>query len=105
MVRVPQGLTLAEDGLAVFRLTRLVVDDTLLDAPRDAVLEVLDGGGPLARKVGEGLRCYWCVSVWVGAGAALASLAAPRAWRVVARAAAASAIAGLLDGGGLSSRT
>lgn len=76
------------DALAVFRLTRLVTTDTILDRPREAV-----------RKERPGLflflTCPWCVGMWLAAGVVLV---APhvRLWRPLRQVLALSAIAGLL---------
>lgn len=85
---------LLTDALAAYRLTRLVVDDTILDRPRAHLTEALRVGG--YDKAIEGLTCTWCVSVWAAAGVTLARRAAPRLWAPVAAALAASAIAGKL---------
>lgn len=74
------------DGLAVHRVTRLVVDDTIFDAPRTWLL------GRVPPKIAEGLGCYWCVSVWVAAG----SVALPGVWRKARGPLAAATVTGLL---------
>ena len=105
----------ALDALAVARLTRLVVDDTILDGPRTRLLAWLDppvdllasdSDAPRAkrtvrrmtagRKVAKGLDCSWCVSIWVAAGVVVGRRAFPRAWPLVAEGLAASEIAGMI---------
>lgn len=88
----PADLTV--DGLAAFRLTRLIVDDTILDTPRAAVLDRLDAGGPAARKIAEGLGCYWCAGMWVAVAAAAVRRTA--AWRAARVPLALSAVVGIL---------
>jgi hypothetical protein len=103
-------IELLVDVLAVHRLTRLVVADTITRPARRAVghwaaeragdfaladnldadldlndalaLAHVDGtSGPM---VAELLTCRWCVSVWVALGVVVARRVAPRAWRPVA---------------------
>lgn len=85
-------LTLAADGLAAFRVARLVIDDTLLDTPRGAVLDWLGDAGPPGEKLAEGLRCYWCVGMWAAAAVTWLRRRHPAAVDALA----AAAIAGLI---------
>ncbi|MDN5933891.1 MAG: DUF1360 domain-containing protein [Pseudonocardia sp.] len=80
------------DFLAVARLTRLVQEDEVPFGPaRELVLDLYPDA-----KATELLRCPWCVSPWLAAFVALARWRYPRAWPVVARIAAGSAVAGHL---------
>lgn len=87
-------LDLALDALAAYRLTRLVVDDTIADAPRNFVLDALDDAGPAGAKIAEGLACYWCVGLWIATAAAAARRS--RAWRAARYPLALSAAVGIL---------
>lgn len=78
------------DALAVARLTRLVVDDTVLDRPRAWLL------ARAPDKVVEGATCYWCASVWVASVAYVARSHTPRLWRAVRWVAVGSLAAGSL---------
>lgn len=82
------------DALATFRLSRLVVQDTILDEPRARLLVALerDGHDKLAYLVG----CPWCVSPYLAAAVVCARRLAPRAWSPVARTLAFSAVAGIV---------
>lgn len=80
------------DGLAVYRLTRLVQEDSLLDGPRD---RALDRWGH--RKAVELLTCPYCASVWLALAVVAARAALPRPWGAAARVLAFSAVAGLLS--------
>lgn len=80
------------DALATFRLTRLVVADTLLEEPRARLLVRLETSGH--HKLAEGLSCMWCVSIWLAPAVVIARRRAPRAWDPVARTLAFSAVAG-----------
>lgn len=104
------------DGLAVARLTRLVTRDRIADAPRrwlireayawahaPKVLRERDGDpldwptidGERAPKVAYLVTCPWCSSVWVAVAVVVARRVAPRWWRPVAWALAASEVAGI----------
>lgn len=57
-------------GLATARITRLVRDDTILDRPRGWLFERLTRVDHGVRKwLYELLRCPWCISAWLAAGA------------------------------------
>jgi hypothetical protein len=81
------------DALAVHRLTALLQDDEVWPMPelREAFL----------RRAGDSRwadleSCPWCASMWLGAGVVVARWLFPRAWPVVARVLASSAVAGHL---------
>ena len=81
-------IELAVDALATYRLTRLVVVDTITEPLRERV--------PEGTFVGRLIDCPWCVGVWVGMGVALARHAFPRQWEPVARGLALASAAALL---------
>lgn len=83
------ALDLAVDAAAAYRLTRLVTSDTITDPAREAI-----GARWPDSRLDVLVNCPWCAGVWVAAFVQAASLAAPRAWRPVARALALAAIAG-----------
>jgi hypothetical protein len=84
---------LAVDAAAVYRIVRLLQQDDITQRPREEFVKRYGAGfwGPLA-------DCPWCLSVWVGIGAAVARSAAPRLWGIVARGLAFSAAAGVITG-------
>ncbi len=82
-------IELIEDGLAVYRLTRLVTTDRITQPLRDAAADRNETLGYLA-------GCDWCSSLWLALGVAGVSALAPRAWRPLARALASSAVTGIL---------
>ena len=88
-------LTLATDGLAAYRLTRLTIEDTLLDSPREGLLEWLEDQGQAGRKIAEGLRCWWCVGVWAAAAAVLMRRVAPSLGGAIVDTLAAATLVGL----------
>lgn len=52
------GLILA---LGAYRITRLIIEDEVLDRPRDALFKRLEPGKPIYTL----LTCYWCLGFWV----------------------------------------
>lgn len=61
-------------ALAVARLTRLVRDDTIFEGPRGWVYEWLSRQDRGVRHwLYTLLRCPWCVSGWLAAGATAAA--------------------------------
>jgi hypothetical protein len=50
-------------GLACFRITRLIVQDTIADRPRNWVIQ-------RSTWLGELVSCPWCASFYVALGAA-----------------------------------
>lgn len=106
------------EGLAAYRLTRLVTADSITRGPREAIIEVAyDVAGkhshwqaeattmgwdhvahtdPDVPKVAELVTCRWCAGMWVAAGMLLLRRLAPRLYRPLCEALALSAGAALL---------
>lgn len=78
------------DGLAVYRLTRVVGRDTLFDRPRGWFTTTYRGW------VVELLMCSWCLSVWFAAVAGVLTWQVPQVWIWVALPLAVAAVAGLV---------
>lgn len=92
---LPATVALIVDGLAVFRLVRLVVADRILDRPRKLVTRrSLKRRGVAAYFV----TCSWCVGLWLAAGVVCARLWADWLWSPVAVGLALSAAAAVLMG-------
>lgn len=92
----PRTLTaLAVNGLAAYRITRLLQRDSL--PPLPAVREYLTNRYG-DRQVADLIDCPWCLGFWVSAGVVAAS-ASPyrRAWAPLAAALALSAVVGLVS--------
>jgi hypothetical protein len=81
------------DALAVFRLTKLVVDDEIFADVRD---KLLDRFPPESTKLGYLITCPWCVSIYLGGAAVAARALLPRQWDLLARALSYSALTGLV---------
>jgi hypothetical protein len=84
-------VTLIVGGLAVHRLTRLLVEDTIADPIRDRIREAAPEG-----RLAYFLTCPWCVSVWVAGGWAVLAVAAPSVAVPAGAALAWSSLTGLL---------
>jgi len=113
----PEG-ELATDALAIARLARLVPHDVISQGPRQAVIrwayardgragdlaELEEWGGPEEAvetdrnppKLARLITCPWCAGMWVALGVVAARRVAPGLWRPLARALAASQVAGLV---------
>lgn len=81
------------DGLASYRLVKLVRDDRITEPARDAVQD--RAGPPEESKLAYLMTCPWCLSVYFGAALTLGRLRWPRATATVSRTFALSALTGL----------
>lgn len=103
------------DGVACYRLTRLITADTILDGPRDALVrrayrrpgfrpaadeDAVDYaiGDPNAPRLATLATCRFCAGVYVGFGVMIARRRFPRQWAPIAEALALSAGAALIAG-------
>jgi hypothetical protein len=94
----PVALTVG--ALAVYRATRLLVDDEVSAPVRDRIEAWAVGDSTTAdeeSRLAYFVRCPWCVSVWVGAAWVGLTVAAPRVARFAGAALAWSAVSGLLS--------
>lgn len=84
------------DALAVYRLTRLVQEDSLppIVAMKQRAYERIDDDHPANELLDN---CPWCLSFWMAILVLILRRTAPSAWRLLSRALAMSAIAGLLS--------
>lgn len=48
-------------ALGAYRITRLIIEDEVLDRPRDALFKRIKPHGYLYTL----LTCYWCLGFWV----------------------------------------
>lgn len=56
-------VSLLLDIVAVYRLTKLVLDDQILDDVRN---KIWDRYPPESTKIGYLFTCPWCTSIWAG---------------------------------------
>ncbi len=82
------------DALAVYRLTRIIVDDEIVEDQRQQAIAWLDRHD--MEKVSYLIGCYWCSGFWVSIICALIRSRLPRLWRAVRWPLAASAVTGIL---------
>lgn len=87
-------LWLLVDGLATYRLARLVTQDTILHRPRQWVT---NRWPPRPGRLSELTVCPWCCSSWLGAGVLAATRYVPSVWWWVGIPLALSAVAGYLS--------
>ena len=92
------GVELTTDALATFRLTRLLLEDSIFDTPRRWVRRQLMRGQHA--KLLELTGCPWCASVYIAAGVVAARRVAPRVWGPISTGLALSAVAGLVSEAG-----
>lgn len=83
------GVTLIVVGLAVFRVTRLLVVDSITDPIRDFFAQWT--------FTDELLACPWCAGFWVGVGATIVYAVNPDVAFWLSLPFAFSAVAGLLS--------
>jgi Protein of unknown function (DUF1360) len=102
-MKLPVWAWLLVDALSVYRLTRLVVADTITEPVRGWVrFQGWDAGatpretGRVARALFHWMTCAWCVSIWTAALVVVLTFNARGWWGYVALALAFSVVAGLL---------
>lgn len=81
-------------ALGTYRLTRLIVEDVILDRPRNAFWRKFP---PERSALGYLLTCYWCVSLWVAAFMILLYVFFPVVTLIAAAVLAVSAVVGIID--------
>lgn len=79
--------------LAIYRITRLILQDEILDGPREWAFSKVKRGGKLEYL----LTCPWCVSFWVAIPLAILYLVSPTGMMVVGLPFAGSAVTGIID--------
>jgi hypothetical protein len=89
----PLAVWLVVDALACYRLTRVLLLDTLPPLPRLRHAWRAWWGNRAPRELAE---CPWCLSPYVGAGVLAAHMLAPHWWALAALVLAWSAVTGLV---------
>lgn len=79
-------------ALAVYRLSRLIIEDTILEIPRNWIWKRFG----VQSGVGYLLTCYWCTSFWVASLVVTCFIIVPIPTIAVGLILALSAIAGIL---------
>lgn len=97
------GVRLAVQAAAAYRITRLIQEDQLppLPALRQRMAWFAVHGdqestrGRIQQELVYMVNCPWCIGFWVSVAVLLADAVAPRLWRPLATALALSAAVGL----------
>lgn len=88
---MPNALALVKDSLAVFRLTKLIMEDRITLEFREAFWAKF----PPNTKIGFLLTCPWCVSIWAAAIVIGTRKAFPEAGDILSTILATSAVTGI----------
>jgi hypothetical protein len=98
LARLRDPVTLTVGALAVHRLTRLVTEDEVTRPLRERLTKVVSGTmyRPVHPRLGYLVTCPWCVSVYVAAGWAALTVAAPAVTAPAGAVLAWSSVTGLL---------
>lgn len=80
-------------ALATYRVARLITQDSILDGPRDWLLQTWVG----RRKIAELAVCPFCVGVWVGVALSLVWFHGERTGRLIVIVIAAIGLQALLS--------
>lgn len=78
--------------ISVYRLTRLIIEDEIFDAPRDWAYSKVKPGGKLEYLLG----CPWCASFWVAIPLTILYLVSPTGMMVAGLPLAGSAVSGFI---------
>lgn len=80
-------------SLAVYRVTRLITTDTILETPRNWLFDKFP---PERSRFGYLFTCNWCMSIWVASLFAIPYTIIPTATIIAALIPALSAVAALI---------
>ncbi|MGL4998065.1 MAG: DUF1360 domain-containing protein [Cetobacterium sp.] len=81
-------------ALAAYRLTRLIVEDTIFERPREALFNRFP---PESTKIGYLFTCYHCMGLWIATFTVVCYILIPTATIIAALVLAISAIVGLIS--------
>jgi hypothetical protein len=87
-------MNLLISALATYRLTKLVIEDKILEGPRESIFAHY--GDPKVSRVSYLISCPYCVSMYAGLAVSLGDTVFPRTTKILTRALAFSAITGML---------
>lgn len=91
-------ITLLVDIVAVYRLTKLSIEDEIFADVRE---KLFDHFPPESTKLGYLFTCEWCMSIWMGAGIFAVRKVSPETADYVSSVLAASAVTGIAFSKGL----
>jgi hypothetical protein len=78
--------------LAIYRLTRLVIEDTVLEKVRDKIWSRF----PESHGIGYLITCYWCTGFWVSSLVVISYIIVPVPALAISSILAFSSAAGLI---------
>ena len=81
-------------ALGTHRLARLIIEDAILETPREALFKRFP---PETTRIGYLLTCYWCLSIWIALIFVLCYILVPTATLVAALILTISSVTGLLS--------
>lgn len=81
-------------SLAVYRLTRILIEDVIFDTPRNAIWKRFP---PETTKIGYLFTCYWCLGLWTSGLMVVLYLLIPAVALAIALILAISAVVGIID--------
>jgi hypothetical protein len=90
-------ITALTDVAAVYRLTKLVMEDKITEDLRDLIYSKF----PRDSKISYFIGCPWCVSIWAGAAIFTLRKVSPETANIVSGMLAASAVTGVVYTKGL----
>lgn len=91
-------ITFIVDIVAVYRLTKLIVDDEILADVREKIWEKYP---PETTKIGYLITCPWCTSIWAGAALFALRKTNPELTNYISAVLASSAATGIAFSNGL----
>lgn len=91
-------VTLLIDFIAVYRLTKLVIDDEIMEEVREAIWEKFPAE---STKIGYLITCPWCTSIWMGAAIFAMRKLHPESTDYITKVLASSAVTGVAFNHGL----
>jgi hypothetical protein len=80
-------------ALAVYRISRLIIEDTIFEKIREKIFSKFSPGTFL----GYLLTCYWCISMWVATPLVVGYILEPSICIFICLPFALSAVAGILS--------
>lgn len=82
------------NALAVHRLTKLAIDDTILSSVRE---RIFNKWPPSPTSWSYVLTCPWCISFWFALIAVIGMYTIPSIWYFIALVLALSSVVGLIE--------
>lgn len=91
---VAVALSLPVAALAVYRIARLLIEDTILETPREKFFNRFP---PESSKLGYLFTCFWCLSLWLATLVTIGLILIPSVMLIICLPFAISAIVGMVS--------